>query len=188
MANFEIAERKTAVIEGGYVNDPDDPGGETICGISRKFHPDLELWKLVDGFSNKHMAPLNAVISQHIHEFYKEKFWDCYLGDSISEQDIANEIYDSGVLVGQKRITEWVQIALNVLNRNQNSYPDLKVDGDFGYITLGMLNDATYFHKEKENILKLLNAYLGAYLSFKCEESPSKEKYIHGWLNARVTV
>ena len=27
--------------EGGYSNDPDDPGGETIWGITRRDHPDL---------------------------------------------------------------------------------------------------------------------------------------------------
>lgn len=27
--------------EGGYVNDPRDPGGETIFGITRRDHPDL---------------------------------------------------------------------------------------------------------------------------------------------------
>lgn len=29
--------------EGGYVNDPADPGGETMYGITRRDHPDLWL-------------------------------------------------------------------------------------------------------------------------------------------------
>ena len=31
--------------EGGWVDDPDDSGGETIYGISRRAHPDPEFWK-----------------------------------------------------------------------------------------------------------------------------------------------
>ena len=29
--------------EGGYVNDPDDPGGETMMGISKRAYPNLDI-------------------------------------------------------------------------------------------------------------------------------------------------
>ena len=29
--------------EGGYVNDPDDPGGETNFGIAKRSHPDVDI-------------------------------------------------------------------------------------------------------------------------------------------------
>lgn len=32
--------------EGGYVNDPDDPGGETKWGISKRAHPELDIYNL----------------------------------------------------------------------------------------------------------------------------------------------
>jgi lysozyme family protein len=32
--------------EGGYVNDPNDPGGETKYGISKRAHPDLDIKNL----------------------------------------------------------------------------------------------------------------------------------------------
>lgn len=28
-------------VEGGHANDPDDPGGETYMGISKRYHPDV---------------------------------------------------------------------------------------------------------------------------------------------------
>ncbi|TVO70883.1 peptidoglycan-binding protein [Sedimenticola selenatireducens] len=35
-------------IEGGYVNDPDDPGGETKHGISKRSYPDLDIANLTE--------------------------------------------------------------------------------------------------------------------------------------------
>ena len=32
--------------EGGYVNDKDDPGGETNMGISKRAYPDLDIKNL----------------------------------------------------------------------------------------------------------------------------------------------
>ena len=32
--------------EGGYVNDIDDPGGETMMGISKKAYPNLDIKNL----------------------------------------------------------------------------------------------------------------------------------------------
>lgn len=36
-------------IEGGYVNDPQDPGGETNYGISKRSYPNLDIPNLTEG-------------------------------------------------------------------------------------------------------------------------------------------
>ena len=48
MANFNKAYKKTAASEGGYSNDPEDPGLETYCGISRRHWPKWPGWKEID--------------------------------------------------------------------------------------------------------------------------------------------
>ncbi|MBU2547649.1 MAG: peptidoglycan-binding protein, partial [Proteobacteria bacterium] len=35
--------------EGGYSNDPRDPGGETNFGIAKKFHPNVDIKALTAG-------------------------------------------------------------------------------------------------------------------------------------------
>ena len=40
--SFDKAFEHVVGVEGGYVNDPRDPGGETIYGITRRDHP--EVW------------------------------------------------------------------------------------------------------------------------------------------------
>jgi len=49
--------------EGGYVNDPNDPGGETNYGISKRSHPDEDI---------KNMTLARAI------ELYREHYWDFY--------------------------------------------------------------------------------------------------------------
>lgn len=44
--NFTTAIERVLGHEGGYVNDPDDPGGETKWGISKRSYPDLNIASL----------------------------------------------------------------------------------------------------------------------------------------------
>ena len=43
MAAFEDALDLVLKHEGGYVNHPKDPGGETNYGISKRAYPDLDI-------------------------------------------------------------------------------------------------------------------------------------------------
>ena len=45
-ARFHAADAPVKASEGGYVNDPDDPGGETNHGISKKAYPNLDIKNL----------------------------------------------------------------------------------------------------------------------------------------------
>jgi hypothetical protein len=48
--SFDMAFQLTVGLEGGYSNDPRDPGGETNFGISKRYHPDVDIKNLtVDG-------------------------------------------------------------------------------------------------------------------------------------------
>lgn len=40
---FDRAVELILGLEGGYVNDPNDPGGETKYGISKRAYPDLDI-------------------------------------------------------------------------------------------------------------------------------------------------
>jgi lysozyme family protein len=56
--------------EGGYVNDPNDPGGETNLGISKRAYPDLDIASLTP----ETVAPL-----------YQKAYWDAINADSLPE-------------------------------------------------------------------------------------------------------
>lgn len=104
MANFDIAFQRTIFHEGGYVNDPNDAGGETYMGISRRAHPKSRIWKIIDedkrtngiiGINKRLKA--NNWLTACIKDIYKEEYWDRFELDSVRVQKIANEIFDDCV-------------------------------------------------------------------------------------------
>ena len=105
MANFKIAFDRTMKHEGGYVNDPDDKGGETYMGVARNLHPTCGIWKYVDELTKqgKSRNAINSALKQNttvqniIMIFYKQKYWDVFEFDKVKRQSIANEIFDDAV-------------------------------------------------------------------------------------------
>ena len=60
-SKFEMAINFVLPQEGGYVNDPDDAGGETNFGISKRKYPSVDIKNLTD---------LDAVA------IYRRDYWD----------------------------------------------------------------------------------------------------------------
>ena len=105
MADYKSAIAKVLVTEGGYVNDPDDAGGETYRGIARNFWPHWKGWSIIDnakGFNFPNCLSLISNLQDAVIEFYKENFWDKVGGDQIASQTIADNLVDSAVNEGIK--------------------------------------------------------------------------------------
>ncbi|TZF84507.1 hypothetical protein FW774_05835 [Pedobacter sp. BS3] len=189
MANFSTAFQLTMGNEGGYANNPADRGGETYKGIARNFWPSWKGWPIVDQVKNAKPASLDKALASRtdlqnlVQDFYKVHFWDINKLDSISEQDIANELFDTGVNMGTSVAAKFLQEALNYSNKNQTSYPDLIVDGDIGPKTL-----ATYQKQpNKKQLLKLLNILQGERYLNIIRNSPSQEVFLSSWFS-RVAI
>lgn len=105
MADFSIAFRRTISAEGGYVNDPDDKGGETYMGISRRAHPNATIWKTIDkvdktGLTNRQITTIlkkNTHLTAEVKKIYKPNYWDKFQLDDCRSQRMANEIFDDAV-------------------------------------------------------------------------------------------
>lgn len=105
MADFEKAFNKIIANEGGYVNDKDDKGGETFMGITRKNHPNLAIWDIIDEYIDvngntygllKYIKNNNKAMNS-VKNIYKKQYWDKLLLDKIRSQSIANELFDDCV-------------------------------------------------------------------------------------------
>ena len=121
MASFKEAFEKVVFNEGGYVNDPDDRGGETYMGISRKFHPNSIIWKHIDKITSKYKTPKtitkylkqNKELTKEIECIYKSDYWMKFNLDNEKSQRLANQIFDSAVNRG-------VSATIDSLNRVKN--------------------------------------------------------------------
>lgn len=103
--------------EGGYVNDPRDPGGETQWGISKRSYPHLNIKKLTRD---------EAVA------IYRRDFWDAVKADSFAPA-IGFQLLDAAVNSGIVNARRWVQRAVKVAD-----------DGIIGPATLAAIKAADH--------------------------------------------
>lgn len=192
MANFKHALERTVAHEGGYVDDVDDAGGETYKGVSRRYNPTWAGWYHVDILREREPEEFPDCLDEDpnlrlaVVAFYREHYWDKFWGDHIPDQGVANELFDTAVNMGTTRAVEFLQGALNVLNRNGSLYPDLVDDGVFGPKTLRAL-ESYLDHDPPETLLKVMNILQGMHYLKYMQRSPIQEKYARGWLR-RVTI
>lgn len=141
MAKFELAIPMVFKHEGGYVNDPNDPGGATNYGISLRYLKTLgDLDN--DGFLNGDLDQDGDVDIDDIKKFtpqdalviYKTQWWDRYNYAQINDQAIATKIFDLAINMGAGRSHKLAQEALNDLGTK------VKVDGILGKISINAIN------------------------------------------------
>lgn len=189
MADFECSFLSTMGHEGKYSNDPEDAGGETYRGISRVYHPNWLGWRLIDGLKRSPNFPKNLerekALQDLVRDFYKLVFWDMFQGDKIPNQELADEMFDTGVNMSVNRAVKFLQRSLNYLNRNAKLFPDMVDDGVLGPTTLKCLG--IYISKDPiDLLLKMMNSLQAQHYMNYMKKSPIQEKYCRGWFK-RVT-
>lgn len=121
MAKFDEAIELIILNEGGYVNNPNDAGGETYMGISRKAHPKSKIWQYVDKVTvkykttktiNKYLKE-NKELTKLVKDIYKKDYWNPFNLDKEKSQRLANQIFDNAVNMG-------VSKTKSMLNRVKN--------------------------------------------------------------------
>lgn len=115
MSYFDDAIQVVLAHEGGYVNNPRDPGGETKFGICRRVYPDLDI---------KNLTREMAV------EIYRRDYWPA-IYSQVNDRQVVTKIFDMTVNMGAFQSHRILQRALDI--------PD---DGKFGPQTLKAVNAA----------------------------------------------
>ncbi len=121
--------------EGGYVNHPKDPGGETNLGVTKRVYEDFG--------GEKEMKEL---VKEDVEPIYKKNYWDRVKGDDLPEGlDLC--IFDFAVNAGPGRAAKFIQRLVNTT-----------VDGGIGPNTLKCIND----HVEKYGVSTTIDQYQSA--------------------------
>ena len=78
--------------------------------------------------------------------------------------------------------------ALNALNRNQQDYPDLKVDRAMGARTLGAFRAFRLLRGPAGDrvLLKALESLQGERYIHLAEQRPANEAFLYGWIANRI--
>ena len=104
--------------EGGYVNDPQDPGGETKFGIAKRYHPNEDILNLTRERANAFL--------------YKE-IWNCN-GINTLPPEIKGFVFDHGIRTSPQNAIETTHRALGI-----DPVGDI-----IGKTTLGKLKETDY--------------------------------------------
>jgi lysozyme family protein len=165
-------------VEGGYVNDPRDSGGETNFGIT-----------VAVARGHGYYGPMVDMPRKVAFDIYAAKYWDAVRGDQLVElsEAVAEEVVDTSVNMGPGRAGKFLQRALNALNNKAKLYADLKVDGAIGPATLSALS--AYLLQRDEMVLsRALNCLQGAFYVELAERREKDERFVYGWLKNRVVI
>ncbi|MBB5885456.1 hypothetical protein DYQ93_11495 [Xanthomonas sp. LMG 8992] len=98
MSQFDSLIARVLTHEGGYVNDPKDPGGETQWGISKRSYPGVDI---------------RALTRAQAIEIYRRDFWQRLQGDKLPGV-IAFQVLDAAVNHGVGNAIRWLQRAAGV--------------------------------------------------------------------------
>jgi len=167
--------------EAGYVDNPNDSGGKTRWGITKAV-----------ARANGYKGKIKHLPKHVAYDIYAGKYWHVLKLDDVEllSPRIAEELADTSVNMGVPTAAVFLQRALNVLNRRGRDYPDIRVDGKVGHLTIKALK--AYLKKrgeEGETVLyRMLNALQGARYVRLAERYEKNEEFEHGWFAHRVGV
>lgn len=116
--------------EGGYVNNPKDPGGETNWGITK-----------TTAQANGYLGAMKSMTKNQAKEIYRKAFWERAKCSQYNSA-IGFQLFDAAVNHGIGNAIRMLQRAVGVAD-----------DGVVGQMTLGAINQKTL-----DDVLVLFNA------------------------------
>ena len=117
--------------EGGYVNHPKDPGGETNLGVTKRVYQEHGGTKDMKDLLVEDVAPI-----------YKKGYWDKIKGDDLpGGLDLC--VFDFGVNAGPGRAAKFLQSMIGTT-----------VDGGIGPNTLAKVEEYVRENGEHETVKK----------------------------------
>lgn len=145
--------------EGGYVNHPNDPGGETKYGITKRTYPHLDIRRLTEA----------QAIEIYYRDWWLKRGYD-HLPDGVGEK-----ILDVSINTGHKRAIITLQRAVSRLGYETED------DGLMGSHTLKMVGRAV----EREGNAAVVQAICerqAAFYRYLARKNGRFKVFLRGWL------
>jgi len=155
---FKLAVKKLLTHEGGYVNDPEDPGGETKFGISKRSYPDLDIKNLT---------------AEDAEEIYFRDWWRKYGYDRIFDKRVAEKVFNLSVNMGARQAHKLLQGAVV-----DSGGKMIHVDGIIGPRTVEAVNS----HPNLDYLMAALRLFAVSYYV-----SLNKSRFLAGWVKRALS-
>ena len=158
---FKTAFDELMILEGGYINDSLDKGGETKYGICKKSYPDLDI--------------VNLTVDDAKIIYYRD-FWNKYDYDTILDSRIAKKVFHMTVNAGAKQSHLILQRALRATGiLDQTSISDTTLDSNINLIRYCNIVDS--------NLLSAaLRSELAGFYRLVIKNNPTQEKFRNSWM------
>lgn len=161
-----ILANENGATAAGYVNDPADRGGETICGCTRRNHPSLSVWQSLDRlqlWQKKKYKPTMPEMAE-IYCVYRKSYYDKVRAEDINDVELALQVFDCAVNCGVARASKMLQYVVGTTQ-----------DGIIGAQTLAKTN----------NGVEHLAAYMAARVAYyrQITNKGNNSRFLKGWIN-----
>ena len=154
---FLRAAARVLANEGGYVDNPADPGGETRFGISRRDYPKLDI---------------AALTREQATAIYFRDWWQRYRYGELPGM-VAAKVFDLAVNIGPGHAVRCLQRALRACQRR------VAEDGALGNATLAAVAAAS----PAPLMAALRSEAAGYYRTLASERRGEGGEFLEGWLN-----
>lgn len=105
--NFETAFDRLLGHEGGYVDNPADPGGATRYGVTESVSR-----------ANGYTGPMREFPIEMARQIYRRKYWDAVRADDCPPE-VRFDLFDAAVNSGPFQAVKWLQLAVGVTDDGQ---------------------------------------------------------------------
>ncbi len=181
---FDEAVEKVLKFEGGFVDNPSDPGGVTNYGISLRFIRSLSDADLKDAgleclLIDDHPQAIRDLTKDMAKSIYKKFFWDTLCFDKLGSKNLVIYFFDMCVNMGNANAVKCLQRAIWSIT------PDIRRtiidDGILGPKTLQYVNSFSV------SILFTLRSERASYYKLLAAKNPEQKIFLTGWLNRTYT-
>jgi lysozyme family protein len=155
-ANFETCLALMLAHEGGFVNHPQDPGGMTNLGVTKR------VWEEWTGHEVDEKQ-MRALTPELVAPLYKRKYWDAVRADDVLVDGVDYCVFDVAVNSGPGRAIKFLQSCVGVT-----------ADGGFGPATMAAVT------KAQEDPARLIEMYCARRLEF-LQSLKTFETFGKGW-------
>lgn len=156
--------------EGGYVNSPRDPGGETKYGITKRWWPEVNIRELT---------------KEEAMKLYHKRY-DGHVVSRVNHAGFQLYLFDA-LITGQKEFVEQLQVFLNSYEADVNKWLDC--DGVIGPATVARINEMSrsishlFIEYSMNNAEACAIRAMSRIVSYNKKKGVRSTSYVRGFIN-----